>query len=330
MEMEIKDFKGKRLEDEDFSGKRLEGYDFSDAELVSCNFDKAVILSSSFKKATVTGCRFRGAKIEWTDFRYASFENGTFEDAVIENCDFYRTFFDGIILFNHSKVKDCSLNKTYFGDSAFIKRENIVNGRLIQQDKSAWRRFLVEWHEHSLGERTNDSNVISAWSPDEAISHRWAEAEELFKNFNAMWTGHGFIADGNWAYVRGRKMERKRMISELTDRAVPFVVKLKNLWHILTNFFSDLLFGYGESMVKMVLTYIVTVFLFAWLFSSNVSLLEYGQALAVSLKNMAGMDSDVIRDVSPLVDMLNVIQTTIGIILTGIFGFILGNKIRNQ
>ncbi len=45
---------------------------------------------------------------------------------------------------------------------------------------------------------------------------------------------------------------------------------------------------------------------------------------------MAGMDSDILRDVSPLVDMLNVIQTTIGIILTGIFGFILGNKIRNQ
>ena len=31
-----------------------------------------------------------------------------------------------------------------------------------------------------------------------------------------------------------------------------------------------------------------------------------------------------------LVDMLNVVQTTIGILLTGIFGFILGNKIRNQ
>ena len=45
---------------------------------------------------------------------------------------------------------------------------------------------------------------------------------------------------------------------------------------------------------------------------------------------MAGMGSDILRDVSPLVDMLNVIQTTIGIILTGIFGFILGNKIRNQ
>lgn len=33
---------------------------------------------------------------------------------------------------------------------------------------------------------------------------------------------------------------------------------------------------------------------------------------------------------TPLVDMLNLVQTTIGILLTGIFGFILGNKIRNQ
>ena len=60
------------------------------------------------------------------------------------------------------------------------------------------------------------------------------------------------------------------------------------------------------------------------------ALLEYGEALSVSLKNMAGMDSEVLRDVSPLVDMLNIVQTTIGIVLTGIFGFILGNKIRNQ
>lgn len=45
---------------------------------------------------------------------------------------------------------------------------------------------------------------------------------------------------------------------------------------------------------------------------------------------MVGIDSEVLADVSPLVDMLNVVQTTIGILLTGIFGFILGNKIRNR
>ena len=68
----------------------------------------------------------------------------------------------------------------------------------------------------------------------------------------------------------------------------------------------------------------------AFVFSREVSLLHYLEALGVSLKNMAGTDSDVLHDVSPLVDMLNLVQTTIGILLTGIFGFILGNKIRNQ
>jgi hypothetical protein len=83
-------------------------------------------------------------------------------------------------------------------------------------------------------------------------------------------------------------------------------------------------------MTKMVITYIVTIFLFAWAFSSNVSLLEYSEAFSISLKNMVGMDSEALHNVSPLVDMLNIVQTTIGIVLTGIFGFILGNKIRNQ
>ena len=77
--------------------------------------------------------------------------------------------------------------------------------------------------------------------------------------------------------------------------------KLTNLWYILTNIISDIFFGYGESMFKMIVTYILTVFFFAWVFAENVNILEYTQALAVSLKNMAG-----------------------------IFGFILGNKIKNQ
>ena len=106
--------------------------------------------------------------------------------------------------------------------------------------------------------------------------------------------------------------------------------KVKNTWNICTNALSDLLFGYGESMTKMILTYFFTVFLFALFFKAQVSPLEYVQALGISLKNMAGMDSDILREVSPIVDMLNLMQTTIGILLTGIFGFILGNKIRNQ
>lgn len=93
----------------------------------------------------------------------------------------------------------------------------------------------------------------------------------------------------------------------------------------------DIMFGYGrESLPAWSRAYVVLVLFFAYVFQGNASLPSYLQAFWISLKNMAGVGSEQLSGISPLVDMLNVVQTTIGILLTGIFGFILGNKIRNQ
>lgn len=304
----------------DLSGQRLEGIDFS-----GCRLERV-----SFKQCELVHCRFRKATIVWSDFRYANIEHGTFEEAKIEFCDFYRAFLGGVIIFTHSCVSNCSFNKTYFGDSAVLRRSSLVKGRILQQSAGEYEKFLTQWHLYGTGERKNDVNAISDWSAAEALKGRWEEAEEIYKNFNALWTEKGFIADGNWAYVQGRRMERRRMIAEIFYRKVGVLKGAHNAVKIFTNSASDILFGFGESITKMVITYIITVFLFAWVFYSNVSLLEYGESLLISFKNMVGIDSDLLRNVSPLIDMLNIVQTTIGILFTGIFGFILGNKIRNQ
>lgn len=346
----------KELRDLDFGGQVLEGIDFSsctlvninfknatlrhcrfdDASLDSCDFDHSgrakepTLQSVSFKKATLENCRFRYANISWSDFRYARINSGTFEDSTVDYCDFYRCFFEGVVLFKHAAFSNCSFFNAYFGDGANIRRENLFNDRIIQQDKQAYTKFLVDWHDFGTGVRTNDQRQVSDWSPNAAIQARWADAEDIYKTLNGLWNEKGYIADANWAYVQGRRMERRRMMSQMSDSNVKPMTKLGNVWRILTNCLSDLFFGFGESMGKMVLTYIFTVLIFAYIFSEEVSLLRYVEALGVSLKNMAGMDSEVLKGVSPMVDMLNLIQTTIGILLTGIFGFILGNKIRNQ
>lgn len=340
------DLSGQQLESLDFSGCTLTNVNFKNSVLKHCRFDEATLdscdfdhsgtadtptlQSVSFKKAELNNCRFRYANISWSDFRYARINQATFEDAIVDFCDFYRCFFEGVVLFKHSSFSNCSLFNAYFGDGANIRRDNLRNGRIVQQDKQAYTKFLVDWHNYGTGVRTNDRREVSEWSPDAAINARWADAEDIYKTLNGLWAGKGYIADANWAYVQGRRMERRRMMAEMTDPKVKTTKKIGNVWHILTNSLSDLLFGYGENMFKMIVTYIVTVFIFAFIFKSEVSPLQYLEALGISLKNMAGMDSEVLRDVSPLVDMLNLVQTTIGILLTGIFGFILGNKIRNQ
>lgn len=340
------DFGGMTLEGLDFSGCTLVNVNFKNATLRHCRFDEAVLdscdfdhsgyaaeptlKSVSFKKAAMENCRFRYANIAWSDYRYARINNATFEDSTVDFCDFYRCFFEGVVLFKHAAFSNCSFFNTYFGDGANIRRENLFRDRIIQQDKQAYTKFLVDWHDFGTGVRTNDRREVSDWSPDASVKARWADAEDIYKTLNGLWAGKGYIADANWAYVQGRRMERRRMMSQMSDSSVKTGTKIANVWRIIGNSLSDLFFGYGESMFKMILTYIITVLVFAFVFSEEVSLLKYVEALGISLKNMAGMDSEVLHDVSPLVDMLNLVQTTIGILLTGIFGFILGNKIRNQ
>lgn len=174
-----KKLKSRELVGEDLSGTTLEGVDFT-----SCKLRQV-----SFKGANLLRCRFRKADIAWCDFRYAHIEAGTFEDANVEFCDFYRALFEGIVIFNHSTFGDCSFTKCYFGDSAVIRKDNLKDGRLLQQDKEAYRKFLCDWHDLGTGDRKNDLNRQSDWSPEGALKGRWLEAEGAFQEFQCSLVG---------------------------------------------------------------------------------------------------------------------------------------------
>lgn len=322
------DLSGLNLTNLDFKACHLEGVSFDNCHLSDCNFDHCTLDRTSFRKAFLSNCRFRRAKINWSDFRYTEIEKATFEEAEMVFCDFYRSMMGGIIIMRKARISNTSLYYAYFGDGVNIRQDNLVNGRILQQDKKAYERFLTEWNLYGTGERKNDVQKISDWSPEISLKARWADAEEIYKNLNGLWQGRGFMRDSNWAYVQGRRMERRRMMSEWSSTT--FTQKIISLWRIFCNALMDLMFGFGENMFRMVLTYIILVFVFAYIFFGEASLPSYFQAIWISLKNMAGVGSEELNGISPFIDMLNVLQTTFGILLTGIFGFILGNKIRNQ
>jgi uncharacterized protein YjbI with pentapeptide repeats len=327
------------IKNANFKDAILENVSFDSAVLENCNFDKSKDTQSptlsrvSFKNCKMIACRFRNATIEWCDFRYSEISQVTFEGAKIDFCDFYRTFFLGVGIFRKSLISNSSLYYTYFDEGSTIRRDNLVDGKILQQNKNLYRKFLIDWNTYGTGERKNNQqNSKSDWSPENSLKTRYADAEDIFKSLNGLWTSKGFLGDSNWAYVQGKKMERNRLIAELTNNKISVFQKLKKVKDIIMNFILDIFFGYGESMTRMILTYIFVVMLFAYIYysSQDVSIASYSKAIGVSLKNMVAMSPDDVKNISPFQDFLNVIQTTIGILLTGIFGFILGNKIRNQ
>ena len=217
------DLGGQTLESVNFSGCTLVNVNFKDVILRHCSFEEATLencdfdhsgktgeptlQSVSFRKATLTSCRFRYANISWSDFRYSRIDSATFEDSIVDFCDFYRAFFEGVVLFKHSAFSNCSFFNAYFGDGANIRRENLYKGRILQQDKDDYTKFLVDWHSFGTGVRTNDQSKVSDWSPAEAVKARWADAEDIYKTLNGLWAGKGYIADANWAYVQGHLHE---------------------------------------------------------------------------------------------------------------------------
>lgn len=333
------DQKDRVLKDVNFKNCIFEGVAFDNAKLERCDFDcteenieKYHLSRVSFKNTVLMSSRFRKCKIYWSDFRYAEIGHVTFENAIIDFCDFYRSFFVGVAIFRKSKISNSSIHYTYFGDGSTIRRNNLVNGKILQLNKDNYYKFLVDWKIYGTGERTNNqTNSFSAWNPNDSIKARYTDAEEIYKNLNALWMSKGFAGDANWAYVQGKKMERKKMISELFY-SKSYSFKIKNSFNILWNFLSDLMFGYGESMIKIIITYVLMIHVFAYFYyaAPEVSLKSYYEALLVSFKNMIAMSPEEVKNASPMIDFLNMVQTTVGILITGIFGFILGNKIRNQ
>ena len=321
---------GKQLNNLDFKGATLNNVSFAGAALTKCDFDgsKTTLEGVSFKNSKLDKCRFRGTRISWADFRYSEINNVTFEESHIAYCDFYRALFTGINMFGKSEISHSSV----FFENVNIRRDNLHEGRILPEDKEAYTRFLKERERFGTGGLENDQKKVSSWNPDQVIRDRFAAAANTYKALNGAWTSRGYLRDASWAYIKGQKNERRHLLIQLRSKELNFFNKLKTLGMAAENWASDFLFGYGESIGKTVRTYALLVFVFAFLFyaSPHMSLTSYTYALLLSFKNMVAMTDKSMTEINPLIDFLNIIQTTFGILIIGIFGYILGNKIRNN
>jgi hypothetical protein len=212
-----------------------------------------------------------------------------------------------------------------------IRKNNLKNLKILQEYKDDYRMFLEDWATLGTGSRKNDLDQESAWQIKDSVYNRYADAEEIYKTLNGFWIAKGLLGDANWAYVKGKRTETKNIRQQIA-KTNSTSNKLALCFQYSWNQFKNVFFGYGESLRRMVVTYILIVFIFALIFfrTPDTNILDYIEALKMSFKNMVAITSPKLQDISILMDMLNVLQTTLGILLTGIFGFILGNKIRNQ
>ena len=304
-----------------FGDAVLDGGNFYNANMKDCSFqisigkDKTVTKKTTinkvrFEKAFIKDCRFRNAGLKECDFRYADVINTTFENTSIELCDFYRTSFTGQNVFFDCRLIDSSI-PSYF-EGTVIRRENLGNNRILQEDFEKYESFLDE-------KRTK--NVFNV---DYSLKKRYKDAESIYRELSGLWSSRGYFSDANWAYIKARRMERKKMCHTGNYKTIFFLPKI--VWNAL----CDFCFGYGESISRTIITYFLIVLIFAIILNIKLPDNSFIDSIWYSIKNMLAQTPEEIKFGRTLVDMLNLIQSTLGILITGILGFIIANKIRNQ
>ena len=326
----------------DFSGKRLEGVDFSDnktlkevkfqhAVLIDCKFERSFLDTCDFTHAEIKGTgeakyasfkdskiyktKFRNAVVETCDFRYADIIDCTLQEAWFKYTDFYRTAFKGITVFQDAKIESSSLNYISF-ETFCITRDNLkINSSgaaLVQEKESVYRDFLAKWIR--LDNVKNEMSII-----DTGLASKYREAERIYRQLSALWEEKGHNKDAEWAYVKGKRMERNKLWFESPANTIG--PKIRAIFNLL----ADLIFGYGVSLSRVFTTYIATILLFSVIYKSILT-----DDIIACLKLSLGYTIGAGKSSHPIIETLSMLQTGIGMLLTGFMGFVVANKVRKS
>lgn len=313
------------------SRRTLEGTTFKDCVFLDCRFAGAVVSQATF----------RGARFRYCDFRYATFRNTTFTEAMLEGCDLYRTVFEGNNVFERALLRACSLHLAGLG-GADIRRENL-DGAVIQQHPAEYRRFQ-EHFKHL---------PVAKIGPVVALALR--EAAGVYRALSGLWAARGFLGDSTWAYVQSRRLERKcryplfvwravRTEAQLREEPPPstrqrLLATMASSIGYLGLLVTDLTSAFGSSLARVLATMVVVVVAFALTYQGLGAIVlsaptEHASAtffdcLAFSVGKMMAASPERIR-IAGKYEFVAAAQTFVGLGLIGLFGFVLGNRVRQS
>jgi len=325
-------FSGKQLESVDFSdNKTLRNVLFQKSILIDCKFERAFVDAcdftqarikgtgdakyASFKDAKIYKTKFRNAEIDLCDFRYADIIDCTLQGAYLKYADFYRTAFKGITIFQDAKIESSSLNYISFETFCITSdnlKKNSASASLVQENHAVYEDFLAKWIR--LDNVKNEMAIVEG-----GLTSKYREAERIYRQFSALWEERGHNKDAEWAYVQGKRMERKRLWHESKDHV------FKNRLKAFLNLLLDVILGYGVRLIRVICTYIILILLFGIIYK-----LLSGHDIINCMKLSIGYTIGVRTESSPVIEILSMFQTGIGMLLTGFMGFVVANKVRKS
>jgi uncharacterized protein YjbI with pentapeptide repeats len=275
----------------DLRGAQLQNVDLYDAYLEGAELEDANLQGASLLMAHLQGANLRGAILCQANLGEAHFEGADLRDSRLE----------GVNLSMAASIRDIQLK------GAHLDRTNI--------------------RQADLGERIHEED-----------QGKYEDARQVYLALKQNFSSLGEHAAARWAYLRERRMEK------LESRR-------KGDWlKVLRDSFVEYLCDYGESIGRVLLWMAVLLLLVGPLvfyvlpmdWPDNVrseyfsrsppwrQLYGYFQVLIYTLDTFTTASFSELRPNSDLARLVSGVMALVGILLTGLLGFVVGNRIHRS
>lgn len=319
----------------------------------------------AFRGATLKACWFAGVDlcgVDLTecelvdcDFRFACFERVRLGHATFLRCDLYGASVETGSIAEGLTFKLSSLPQ--FGDGitglqweSFSGSNGVPALAAEDPDADAYRQFL---------RRTEHERPQNARSIDLAIDDRLIGAAGDYRRLSGYWAGQGRFQDANEAYTRSRRLERKaaspwfaytrRRRGEgsfakrratltrrtTTDASLRQKVRERSLrplkWAGL--WLADLVCRFGQSLSRVFGTLVVVAVLpgLAYtLFHGVDGSRSVWDDLLFSACRLSAYTPSSLTPATKLTEWVGVFQSSLGVALIGLFGYVLGKVLRES
>ncbi|MGE7154970.1 pentapeptide repeat-containing protein [Methylorubrum rhodesianum] len=351
-------FAGACLEEADFAGADLSGARFTgiaggqasfrEAMLEDADFSGATMRFARLDKALLDGARFEGADLWGTDFTGADADDSVFrkarlDEANLSDCNLTGADFEGASLKKARLVGSRLRGANFSGarlDGADLSEADFSRTSLVRLDLTACKlrhaRFAGAWLE---GVRLTVDQLGGAVGEEVAGEYEPAQASYLAleRNLQSIGSPEG----ASWAYKRGRRMGRRhagvRAREAFLARDLRGTVSHGYRW--IADRFVEWLCDYGESLSRIARAFLVGILLFAAAYGATGGLFHEGantptynplDLVSYSALNMmtANPPEIGVKPLGRVTNLLVGLQGAAGIVLMGLFGFVLGNRLR--
>ena len=316
------------LEDARFISSVLRFAHFDRALLDSANFEQADAWAGHFDQAEANYASFRGACLQEASFASADCNGADFEGADLRKANFYR------VKLKSANFVEAKLAGANFAEAdlteASLTRLNLSSCDLthVRLD-GAWldsTRFEIDQLGGAVGEE---------------IAREYAAARRAYLGLERNFRTLGDPEAASWSYRRARRMGKRAARSAWREaaRARDWGTAASCLLTALSDGFSEWLCDYGESMPRVLRAYVVVLVCFAAFYGLTGGLLHGATGrpvhgitdlLSFSFLNMTtSVTPDIgLKPRSEFVYFTGSLQYVIGVVLIGLFGYVLGNRIR--